>query len=102
MSTIASAEELAEASPGPSVSLETREESERVRAVLSRMDAHTQALLWLCAAERMPVEEASRVLRRPPSTLRYQLSKALDRARRELSPAGSMVPVPEERTHELR
>jgi DNA-directed RNA polymerase specialized sigma24 family protein len=56
------------------------------------MDGRTRALLWLCAAERMPLDEAARVLRRPASTLRYQLNKALERARREMrAPLGVKI-----------
>ena len=102
MAPLDAANGLEESDPAPDVSLGSREESERLRAVLSRMDPHTQALLWLCAAERMPVEEASRVLHRPASTLRYQLSKALERARHELARAGPQIPIPHEPFHELR
>lgn len=102
MAPLEAAAALEGASPAPDVSLGSREESARVREVLSRMDSHTQALLWLCAAERMPVEEASRVLHRPASTLRYQLSKALERARRELARPGPTFPIPSESFHELR
>jgi RNA polymerase sigma-70 factor (ECF subfamily) len=80
------------AAPPVDAALDLREEGERLRQVLDAMDGRTRALLWLCAAERMPLEEAARVLRRPASTLRYQLNKALERARREMrSPLGVKI-----------
>jgi RNA polymerase sigma-70 factor (ECF subfamily) len=84
--------ELAASSVPADAALDVREESERLRQVLDAMDGRTRALLWLCAAERMPLDEAARVLRRPASTLRYQLNKALERARREMrAPLGVKI-----------
>jgi RNA polymerase sigma-70 factor (ECF subfamily) len=92
-------ESLAAAEPGPLGALAAHEDAIRIRRALSAFDPRTQALLWLCAAERMPLEEAARVLRRPSSTLRYQLSKALDRLRRELQESTTAEQEP---SYELR
>jgi len=81
--------------------LDAREDEGRLRRVPDGMDPRTRALLWLCAAERMPIEEAARVLRRPASTLRYQLNKALERARREMR-APLDVKIQLTHRHELR
>ncbi|MFN0204941.1 MAG: RNA polymerase sigma factor [Planctomycetota bacterium] len=71
--------------PRPDASAMDIEEHARVRASFVMLDSRDRALLWLCIVEAMPLEQVARVFGEPPSTLRYQFTKALGRIRKNLT-----------------
>lgn len=81
---------LPDRAPGPDLRLADEEERESLRASLERLPPRDRAALWLRVAEGMSLAETARVLRLPPSTLRYRIYLALRRLKREMtSPSGS-------------
>lgn len=79
------ASELLDRAPRPDANVMDTEEHARVRASFVMLDSRDRALLWLCVVEAMPLEQVARVLDEPPSTLRYQFTKALGRIRKNLT-----------------
>ena len=83
-------ENVPDRAPGPDFRLADEEERGTLRASLERLHPQDRAALWLRVAEGMSLAETARVLRLPPSTLRYRLYLALRRLKREMtSPSGN-------------
>jgi RNA polymerase sigma factor (sigma-70 family) len=76
--------EYTDPAPRPAENAMRSEEQAHVRASFERLAPPDRALLWLCVVEAMPLEQASRVLGQPASTLRYRFARALERVRTDL------------------
>lgn len=78
--------------PEPQTLLMADEERDGVRDAMATLEAGDRALVWICIVESMPLEEAARILQKPPSTLRYRLGKALAAVRAHLEKSGVARP----------
>ncbi len=97
-----SAAQVESAAPRPDQQAASRETHASVRICLDRLPPTDRALVWLCVVDATPLEEAARILRRPASTLRYRLTRALEGVRRELVPREGRRPAPCGESDELR